>query len=233
MTEAEWLKSTNPREMLAFLRDQVSDRKLRLFACACCRRIWHLLVDERSRSAVEVAEGYADGLQSRRALASAVQRARRRAESVDNLGDDAASYAACWAGTFSPDAILECAWAAADAAAFFASAKAAGVGEDALSYYTGLDAGVQVAEPAAQARLLRDIIGNPFRPVAIDPAWLTPQVVAVARAVYKGRQWDELAVLADALQEAGCSSADLLAHLRSGGEHVRGCWALDLILGRE
>jgi hypothetical protein len=89
------------------------------------------------------------------------------------------------------------------------------------------------------ARLFRDIFGNPFRPVTILPACLTPQVVALARAAYEQREMPSgqlgpacLAVLADALEDAGCTAADLLTHLRGPGPHYRGCWAVDLLLGK-
>src|SRR5206468_3802268 len=95
-------------------------------------------------------------------------------------------------------------------------------------------------ELAAQAELLQDVFGNPFRTVAVDPAWRTPSVLALAQATYHERSLpagtldpDRLAVLADALEDAGCDNADILAHLRSPGLHVRGCWALDLILGKQ
>jgi hypothetical protein len=85
--------------------------------------------------------------------------------------------------------------------------------------------------------LLRDIFGNPFRPTpGIDPGWLTRggnAVAAVARTVYEGRAFDRLPVLADALEDAGCADPDLLGHLRGPGPHVRGCWALDLVLGKQ
>jgi hypothetical protein len=94
-------------------------------------------------------------------------------------------------------------------------------------------------ERAAQAALLRDIFGNPFRPVTPDPAWQTPQVVALAQAAYDQRELPagtldvaRLAILADALGDARCDQADLLAHLRGPGPHVRGCWVVDLILGK-
>jgi hypothetical protein len=84
----------------------------------------------------------------------------------------------------------------------------------------------------AQAALLRDIFGNPFRPVAVELSWLTPHVVGVARAVYDGRLFGDLPVLADALEEAGCKDGELLEHCRGAGPHVLGCWALDAVLGR-
>jgi hypothetical protein len=82
------------------------------------------------------------------------------------------------------------------------------------------------------AALLRDICGNPFRPVTLDPAWTTPTVVQLARSLYEERRFQDLPVLADALEEAGCQDQSILEHLRSTGPHVRGCWPLDLILGR-
>src|SRR5262245_22094175 len=98
---------------------------------------------------------------------------------------------------------------------------------------------IWAAEEEAQANLVRDIRGNPFRPVAFDGAWRTPTVLQLAQSAYEERRLPRglldparLAVLADALEEGGCTAAELLAHLRSGGEHVRGCWALDAVLGR-
>jgi hypothetical protein len=92
------------------------------------------------------------------------------------------------------------------------------------------------SEGAAQAILLRDIFGNPFRPVALDPAWLAwngGTVRKMAEAIYDDRAFDRLPILADALEEAGCTDRDILDHCRWGGDHVRGCWAIDLLLGKE
>jgi hypothetical protein len=84
----------------------------------------------------------------------------------------------------------------------------------------------------AQAALLRDLFGNPFRPVGIAGPWLTPDVAALAQAIYDGRLFGNLPVLADALEEAGCADRELVAHLRGPGPHVLGCWALDAVLGK-
>jgi hypothetical protein len=81
--------------------------------------------------------------------------------------------------------------------------------------------------------LLRDIFGNPHRPVTADPAWLTPNVVSLAQTLYDDRAFNRLPELADALEEAGCTNTDVLAHCRAPGPHVRGCWVVDLVLGKE
>ena len=88
-------------------------------------------------------------------------------------------------------------------------------------------------KPTARVAFIRDIFGNPFRPVAADPAWLTPAVRSIAAGIYEGGAFDRLPVLADALQEAGCANADMLLHCRTPAEHVRGCWVVDLVLGKE
>jgi hypothetical protein len=89
-----------------------------------------------------------------------------------------------------------------------------------------------MAETTALADLLRCVFGNPFRPLAFDPAWRTPTAVALAEATYAARDFAGLPVLADALEDAGCDAAELLAHLRGPGPHARGCWALDAVLGK-
>lgn len=80
--------------------------------------------------------------------------------------------------------------------------------------------------------LIRCVFGNPFHPVGFDPAWRTPSLTAVAQAIYAERRFADMPILADALEEAGCTSADILDHCRNGQEHVRGCWVVDLILGK-
>jgi hypothetical protein len=79
----------------------------------------------------------------------------------------------------------------------------------------------------------RDIFGNPFRPVSIDPAWQTAAVVSIAQAIYAQRAFDRMPILADALEDAGCTHTEILNHCRQPAEHVRGCWVIDFLLGKE
>ncbi|MBN9517067.1 hypothetical protein J0H58_00885 [bacterium] len=87
-------------------------------------------------------------------------------------------------------------------------------------------------EKRIQADVLRDIFGNPFRPLAFDPAWRTTAVVGVGMGMYEGRDFSPMPVLADALEEAGCTAPDVLEHCRGPNTHVRGCWVVDLVLGK-
>jgi hypothetical protein len=88
------------------------------------------------------------------------------------------------------------------------------------------------AERRAQADHLRDIMGNPFRRVKVDPSWLTPNVIMLARAAYVERAFDRMPILGDALEEAGCTDTAIPAHCRESVEHVRGCWVVDALLGK-
>jgi hypothetical protein len=223
MTEADWTNAEDPRAMLAWLREQkkLSDRKARLFACACCRGVWHLLADERSRYAVEVAERFADG----KATAGELLAAR---EAAYTAVDACLHYTPAW----EDQAIAACGSAAEEAEEAAWEAVLYGwEGEDLEQ--TG----------SKQARLLRDLFGPlPFREVRIDPAFLACNggiVRRLAEASYDNRllpsgELDQahLSVLADALEEAGSTDAQLLRHLRSDGPHYRGCFAVDAILGR-
>ena len=225
MTEAQWLACDDPAPMLAFLRRKVSDRKLRLFACACARAAWHLLSDGRSREAVEIVERCAD----RQARGRELGRAERLANEAqfDVWVADQDRPGAPW-----PSPV----WSAAH----FAYWAAVGV-KDLAAYYLNNREGLQGAPPAGvQAGLLRDVAGDPFRTTAADVGWLTPTVSALATAVYEecalpSGELDaaRLAVLADALEDAGCADEAIFGHLRAPGPHVRGCWVVDLILGKE
>ena len=255
MSESEWLACADPQPMLEFLRGKASDRKSRLFACACCRRIRHVLCDARCRraaEAVEVAESFADGLAPEAALAAAREAARGVFTAHFGTlwlawGGEAAAMAAAadirgkrtGHGPLSEGGGFgEAADAAAEAAAGYAAdgPHAEGLPK---AIVEGTWQAVQASERQHQARAVQCIFGNPFRPASAPAACRAPQVVALARGAYDDRllpagtlDLARLAVLADALEDAGCDNADLLNHCRRAGVHVRGCWAVDLLLGK-
>jgi hypothetical protein len=221
MTAAEWLVCTDPTPMLEFLRGKASDRKLRLFAAACCRHLWPLLADERSRRAVEVAERYADGLATGAELAAAEAAAKEPYPPGGPAWD-------------APCAAWMAAWGPADLAARGAARQVAQAADTHAAGGAAPDAGRRAVREA-QAALLRDLFGNPFVPVPLDPDWLAWDGGAIrnlARGIYKERAFDRLPILGDALEEAGCDSGDILGHCRQPGEHARGCWLVDLLLGQ-
>jgi hypothetical protein len=230
MTESDWATCREPQLMLAFVRERgrASDRKLRLFACACCRRIWQLLPDEPCRRAVELSEQYADGWGARRDLAKAGRAAclSRSPESAQAV-DAAASTTSHKAFT-----------AAEHAALTSPAARAAPLYRAGPASYSRWGEMLQ-AETQRLPALLRCIFGNPLSPAVVEPGWMTAEAVALTQAAYDERHLpsghldpQRLAVLADALEEAGCAEAELLGHLRGEGPHWRGCWAVDLILGK-
>jgi hypothetical protein len=220
MTEAEWLACADPQPMLVSLRGQASERKLRLIACACCRRLWHLLVGKQGRQAVEVAERFADGLAGQDEVSAASAGLAYLAH-LDRASSEIAR------GFFAHTAVSY----------LFAAAEGGAVGyaEAVSSWAAGADHSYAVAH-AAQADLLRCIFGSPFRPLPrLNAAWLAWEsgtVPKLAAAIYEEQAFDRLPILADALEEAGCDAAELLAHLRGPGPHARGCWALDTLLGK-
>lgn len=280
MTESEWLTSTDPQAMLETLRRwpertaysthpeaseaarkpsfppcyRYNNRTLRLFAVACCRAVWPLLTDPRSRKAVEVAEQYADGL----ATDEEIENARGNSKEVR-----------CTEPQCIPCMATEC------------------LNSRPWVTFANNEWVTNRVSLTTQADLLREIFGNPFCPLPVwrnegipglgpiddySINWVTPTVLALAKAAYKergsetcevcrgsgetfyesvslvgqctachgtGRTGDgrldnaRLAVLSDALEEAGCEDVGVVAHLRSPGPHVRGCHVLDLVLGHE
>jgi hypothetical protein len=223
MTEHEWLTTTNPYDLTHYKAGR-SVRKRRLLSCAFARRVLFLIPDERYQQAVEVAERYADGM----ATEEEVRVTRRVMNKVwnDRQFTEAGNHAATAVlATLHKEAV-----AAVHGWEHAAFAKAALTRPD---WNRGCDGEQQVA-----CVLAHDVFGNPFRPVALDPAWPTSTVNNLAQAAYEVRRLPDgtldhprLTVLADALEEAGCDSADILDHLRSPGPHVRGCWAVDLLMG--
>ena len=252
MTESEWLACTDPTILLNFLRDQASDRKLRLFACACCRRIWNWVTDKQCRRVVELTEQAVDGFLDVEAV-----NAIDWGYVTDDCGGPGEPYRTAFMvaghvgyGIFAPmrpwfnkgltwtiddetrltaDAAEGSAWVAAEATTAFPNRPFT---TDDLKIWESL---VQ-AEKERQTPLLRDIVGNPFQPVGIDLAWLRWRdgtIAHIAHAIYNHRSFQDLPVLADALEEAGCTTPEILDHCRGPGEHVRGCWMVDSVLGRK
>jgi hypothetical protein len=210
--------------MLDALRGKASDRKLRLFAVACCRRIWHLLIDTASRRAVEAAELFADEQISKEELQSAfVTGTSAMLAERGNL-----AYTSSGGGIGGPvTAAYITAFVGVDG-----YGAADGVASCAIRAATG-NRGDEWTERAKQAGILRDLFGPlHFRPVSLDPAWRTPAILHLAQAIYDDRAFDQFPILADALEEAGCTSRDVLDHCRGPGPHVRGCWVVDLVLGK-
>jgi hypothetical protein len=241
MTEADWLACTEPQRMLAFLRGKVSDRKLRLFAVACCRQVCDLIMDERSFQAIDAAEHYADGLISDEVLGTfrnAARLARKAVRGTTPLAGNSPHFNAALAADAVVESSGENTVQAADWVASAISRQAIADPHDGDS-----DDACEAIWHFKMFRacpLFRDIFGNPFRPVAIFPAWKSQTVVSLAQAAYEQRELPaatldptRLAVLADALEDAGCTQAGILNHLRGPGPHVRGCWVSDLLLGKE
>jgi hypothetical protein len=212
--------------MLAFLesRGRGGARKFRLFAVACCRRIWSGLRDERSRTAVEVAERFADGHATTGKLREAFTAANA---AVDECGN------------FSPFSEYQAIAAYLSAARCITeSVTRIPQDEDAIEVASHVWSYAIDAEIAGshrqQAVLLSDIFDNPFRPVAFAPSWRTDTALSISRQMYESRDFGAMPILADALQDAGCDSADILDHCREpNATHVRGCWVVDLVLGKE
>jgi hypothetical protein len=210
MTETEWLICDDPRPLLRRLGGGSDNRKARLFGCHCCRRVWECL-DEVHRRAVWASEFYADDRIS--------DEIWRRFGALLRPGRTAAEEAA-WAAWRGYGVVA--AWRAAEAVEELAppSQKLA----------------VWEAERSWQAALLRELCGPLFRPTTLDVdirRWNDGTVGRIAQGLYEDRAWGRMPILADALLDAGCVDEDLLDHLRGPGPHVRGCWALDVVLTRE
>lgn len=223
MTEAEWLASMAPTEMLALLDGKVSDRQLRLFVCACCRMLWDDRWPHSTRRAIEVAERFADGLVNPSSLNNARSEACRVSQEWHHRNNHL---------PFDDPRRKE-----TRRLHFATIATELGISMHSLRVTAPWqDEGVR---PVA-SKLLRCIVRYPTDASEDQLISCTPLVTDIARAGYEKRvlpsghlESARLAVLSDALEEAGCTSVTILEHLRTPGPHVRGCWAVDLILGKE
>jgi hypothetical protein len=223
MTEGDWLKCDDPEPMLRFLVEQgASERKLRLLACACCRRIWDLLHDPRSREAVEVAERFADDRATFKELVRARMYAAGAAKKVGE--PDQQGWAAYWTANKNASGPL---WNV------FAAAIKTGP-EPGRANQADLAVQLAAAEVRKQALLIHEVIGNPFQRHDLSEhclAWEDGLVRRFAEAIYEDRAFERMPVLGDVLEDAGCTDEEVLRHCRERAEHVRGCWVLDLVLG--
>ncbi len=233
MTEEQWLACTDQFTMLAFVwarkrlarsfdrrQQKAHQRKLRLYICACCRSDWDHFT-ERGRFAVGIAERYADGLVTRQQLRAAWKDAE--AAAVGERGNGtwwARLQDRLWGPAWDDDSLEPVAASAAKEHIEL---------EDCQSALLSLG---WLKKP----NLLHELFGNPFRIIVPIPAWLAwsdGTIPKLAQAIYDERAFDRLPILADALEDAGCTNADLLGHLRGPGPHYCGCCALDLLLGKE
>lgn len=217
MTEAEWLACGNPESLRRHVCEGTSERKLRLFAVDCFRNVIRLLPDPRQHQAIATLDALAEGIAGPTASRQAAVLSRRAFAEFPSR-----------AGLQSPVPVDDPHFVGLMLYREFASSSLA---HHATHAPAGLADGAD--ERARQVLVFRDIFGNPFRPVVFDPDWRTSTAVALAVQMYDSRDFGTMPILADALQDAGCDSADILDHCREPGPHVRGCWVVDLVLAKE
>jgi len=212
MTEERWDTENSLPNMLYFLgyerqvqRTKMGRRLLRLFGCASCPHIWHLVPDGDCRRAVGVAEAYADDVCANLKLNAA----RNQVAVALSIGDVVALLAVA---------------SVVNAEARMASRAGSDVSNS-------LDGRWGVGN-VHFCTLLRDLFDNPFRPITFDRRWRTETTVAFASGIYSDRAFDRMPILADALEEAGCDVPEVLAHCRGPGPHARGCWVVDGVLDK-
>jgi hypothetical protein len=226
MTEQEWLSCSDPDPMLESLTGRMSDRKSRLFALACCNRLPGICAAARHQKVVDVLERFVDGHASMAELQTA-QRSLPIYPASRDVGDSV-----LWGAAHEDSQVVL--FAPEQCADHLAGGIAIVSGNREFLEEWG-DAAYR-AERAVQANLLRDIIHFLLPCVTLPYEWLVwndGTVRRIAQAIYDDRAFDRMPILADALEDAGCDNADILNHCRSGGEHVRGCWVVDLLLGKE
>jgi hypothetical protein len=237
MTEDEWLNEPDFAQLVRFIDNRLSDRKRRLLAVAFCRLVGNLFDHPDLLTAVETAERYADGAATAAELEAGRQRCRVIAVQENQAWSEVGENA--WLRS-------ESAWAAS-----LAATATPPVSVEALSDRT-VPVGIQfriegginsVNDPIvwntlmgdhvrSHRALVWDVAGNPFAPVEFRAEWRTGTAVALAAQMYESGDFSAMPILADALQDAGCDNDDVLNHCRNPGTHARGCWVVDLILGK-
>ena len=213
MTEAEWLETKNPVFMIALGLAEWDERKVSLAGSHCLRHWWRMLTALQRRY-VEVVEGLAGGEGTTQEAQRLQRRVAEEANGPDFFGAPTMAYADCVVRSFTHPLNRESLC-------------------EIFRQIVGMTPDAEDSERSWQCQLLRDIFGNPFRPVAFSPEWRTDTTVPLAQQMYESRNFSAMPILADALQDAGCDDADILDHCRGPGPHVRGCWVVDLVLGKE
>jgi hypothetical protein len=283
MTEAEWLACTDPIPMLDFVTGKATDRKLRLFACSCCRHAWDLLSSE-DRTIVALVEQCVDGhfnledvrrqlrVQCPNSLFEPWDqsdwrwfRQRLREQDPEWLDDDELSEIEQEGGWFpeilflpnagcsaritaqgmrgwkeekiTPDRSLRKPDKRGDLQAWqVAWEEVQAAWEEVYEAFETARGAARETELVWQVAVLQDLFGKLYWPVTLDSAWLSwngATVPRLARCIYEERRFGDMPILGDALEEAGCTSCEIVQHCRLPGEHVRGCWLVDLILGKK
>lgn len=240
------MAATDPLLLVNAVADKASDRKLRLLLVACCRRIWPLLQHQALQEAVEAAEAFVEGMATVEELASSASAVNDLLQALRSSRQAESSYVAVHA------VLMACSepghlgsrlhsfvgryinWSYCVMQGLDAAANATALWLKTMPKVS--DVSDQLAiEHRRQCFLVRDIFGNPFRPVTITPdclVWNDGTIPKIAQAIYVERAFDRLPILADAIEESGLNDLDILAHCRQSGEHTRGCWVVDLILNK-
>jgi hypothetical protein len=247
VNESQWLTTSDAQEMLRWLCDRhhshrrkAGQRKLRLFGCACCRLRWDDMVQPGSRAAVEFVERWADDPSAAAGLEQAQQEAAKADGEVfdywvvrGNWNKGPEARAQSQEQREASEAARGLVHPSAGMSARANDVMRRRVGEGAPGTDQEKTHRAWKSRLGRMAHLLRDIFGNPYRPVKLKPAWRTAAVVGLAQTMYESRDFAAMPVLADALEDAGCDNPHVLAHCRGPTAfHVRGCWAVDLVLGR-
>ena len=241
MTEAEWLECKESGPMLQFIEPRVSDRKLHCFAIACARRITPLLIHPASSHAVDALERFVEGPCDPKDFRQLIEQlwwdVEGAAFCVDAGGAPWQDVAEQLPETFLAELVADPLFQIHSARAVLSRAahfvfnmfspvpSERGFRNRPVACFGG---------PFRPVFLVHEVFGNPFRKVKLNKAWRTSTVVALARGMYDTRDFAPMPILADALQDAGCDHSDILGHCRDPhGTHVRGCWVVDLVLGKE
>jgi hypothetical protein len=218
MTEQEWLETSDPADLLRSSLFRPNARRFRLFVVYCCQQDSEAFPHPRDRRVIQIAEQLADGQAGEADRVSAEQILFEMRADLEVDVECAFLIPLCLvARELDAEDALSCARDMALRAEFM----------------DGRFKGMEVEMYHEQAVIIRDLFGNPFRLVAFDPRWRTSDVLGLARAIYEDRAFDRMPILADALMDAGCADDQVLAHCRGDGPHVRGCWVVDLVLGKE